>query len=242
MIVSVMVATYNRLNLTKETFSDLDNSIDIDYNFIIIDNGSTDGTIEYLKDYSRDNVKVVYNEKNLGIATARNQGLKIANELGSDYFCYIDNDVKMPVGWLSECISILEDNKKYAMIGVNMEGNRYPTVTLNGHTFQDKPAGNLGTACMVFPKRTHSILGYFNNVDYSPFYGLEDADYGMRARVLGLKLGYIDRMGEHLGVGDQDVGEYRAFKTKEHDSYLSLFKSNYALYRSGKKPIYFKYA
>ena len=233
------MVTYNRLDLTKQTVEDLKKSVDIDYNFIIIDNNSTDGTVEYLKELNP--TVLILNDTNLGIAKARNQCLKSADELGTEYYSFIDNDVRMPVGWLEESIEILKANKQYGMLGVNMEGKSYPIVERKGFKFQDKPQGNLGTACVVFPLSTHKLLGFFNTQDYSPFYGLEDTDFGMRARFAGLKLGYIEKMGEHLGVGEEDVGEYRKFKTKEHDSYVKVFHDNCRLYASRKKPLYIKY-
>lgn len=232
------MVTYNRLNLTKETINDLKNTVKSNYNFIIIDNNSTDGTVEYLKKLNP--TILVLNEQNKGIARARNQCLHEANILNTEFYCFIDNDVKMPVGWLEESIDILSKNRDYAMIGVNMEGRPYPIINKNECKFQNKPQGNLGTACVVFPKSTHKLLGFFNTKDYSPFYGLEDTDFGMRARFAGLKLGYIERMGSHLGVGEQDIGEYRKFKTKEHDSYIKSFHENCRLYAAKKKSLYVK--
>lgn len=232
------MVTYNRLDLTKQTVEGLKKSVDIDYKFIIIDNNSTDGTVEYLKELNPS--VLILNNTNQGIAKARNQCLKAANAIGTEYYCFVDNDVRMPVGWLSECIEILKANKSYGMLGVNMEGQGYPIVESKGFKFQSKPQGNLGTACVVFPLSTHKLLGFFNTMDYSPFYGLEDTDFGMRARFAGLKLGYIERMGEHLGVGTEDVGEYREFKTKEHDSYIKVFRDNCNLYANRKKPLYVK--
>ncbi len=60
----------------------------------------------------------------------------------------------------------------------------------------------------------------------------------MRVRVAGLKLGYIKDKGTHLGEGPIDVGPYREFKTKEHDSYVGVFNQNCYLYHQRKKSIY----
>lgn len=247
MNITLMMATYNRLDLTKRMIDNLFENTKLPFNLAIIDNGSEDGTLNYLtKLVPRGtqkgiNIYLKPNYQNRGIAIARNQGLNIANDLDTDFYCTIDNDVEVPDGWLAECIDILKANRSYGMIGVNMEGTEYPLVTCNEHIFQNKPEGNLGTACIVFPKSTHKLLGYFNTVDYSKFYGLEDSEYGMRCRFIGLKLGYIQRMGVHFGVGELDTGEYREFKTKEHDSYVKKFKENCALFANRKKSIYMPY-
>jgi len=253
---TLMMVTYNRLDLTKETLHNLfrdkitnENNAGRNFNLVIVDNGSSDGTVKYLESWHSamvtsdcdflGEVRVIYLPENKGIAIGRNIALKTAAELGTKWFCTIDNDVKLPTGWLQEAIEIMEANKPYCAIGVNFETETFPEVTKNGFTFQEKPAGNLGTACMVFKKQLHQMLGYFNT-EYG-MYGEEDADFGMRARVAGFRMGYIKENGEHLGADEEDVNEYREFKTKQHADNLALFKKNCALYAQRKKAIYIPY-
>ena len=249
-IITLMMVTYNRLPLTKRTLEGLGKSVDCPYNLVIVDNGSTDGTVEYL-----DNLKVLpnllqllpnllqliihKNVENKGIAIGRNQCLKIADDLSTDWYCTIDNDVEMPDGWLSEAIEILKANRRYGAIGVNMEKVEYPIVTEGGKAFQMKPKGNLGTACMVFPKSVHKMLGFFTT-EYGK-YGEEDSDFGMRITVIGFKLGYIRRMGVHFGDDELDTGKYREFKTKSHEENKPQFFSNCSAYFRKQKPLYIPY-
>jgi GT2 family glycosyltransferase len=251
MNVSLMMVTYNRLNLTKRTINSLIKSVKTPCTLIVVDNGSSDGTPEYLSELNDDcnnaednilgnlcNVDLILLPKNKGIARGRNLALKRADELKTKWYCTIDNDVEFADGWLEECIRILEANKGYGAIGINYENTKYPLVTKNGCTFQDKSQGNLGTATMVFGKPLHKAIGFFKEYN---FYGLEDSDYGMRARFFGFKLGYIKDNGIHLGVGAEDSGEYRAFKTHAHDSRVNEFKQNCVLYSQRKLPIYVPY-
>lgn len=239
-----MMVTYNRLDLTKETFDCIFENTDYPFELIIVDNASTDGTLDYVYKYCGDKLnnhehfrsfKVIPNNENKGIAIGRNQALQAAE---GDWLSTLDNDVWVPKGWLSQCIDILSKNPRFGMIGVNMENVRYPLVNINGLEFQEKPQGNLGTACTVFPRSLHKMIGYFNWKDYSKKYGIDDSDWGMRVRVAGFRLGYIKEMGRHLGEGERDVGEYREFKTKEHDAYVEIFRNNCALYWQKKKSIY----
>lgn len=247
-----MMVTYNRIELTKRTVQSILDNTNKHFNFVIIDNGSKDGTVEYLKSLERMEENAAHGGKplkcsfhitrlpeNKGIAVGRNMALKKGVELGTDWFCTIDNDVEIPEGWLTECIDIMKANPKFAMIGVNMEEVRYPMIESNGYKFQDKPRGNLGTACIVFPAKLQKMLGYFST-EYGK-YGEEDADYGMRTRVLGLKLGYIEEMGNHIGVGDYDVGEYREWKTECHKNNLAKFNANCGAYARGEKSLYIPY-
>ena len=168
--------------------------------------------------------------------------MKIAIDKWDDeWFATIDNDVWVPEGWLSEAISIMKANRQYGSIGVNMENRIYPMVTLNGCEFQTKPQGNLGTACMVFNRSLHKMLGYFNHLDYGK-YGEEDADWGMRTRVVGLRLGYIKNSGKHIGEGELDVGEYREFKTISHKKNLPKFNENCRAYANRQKALYIDFS
>jgi len=247
----LMMVTYNRLELTKKTLDLLMRSTKRTFSLVIVDNGSSDGTPGYLKKFQLacsmigsggrfrepvNDVHLILLEENKGIAIGRNLALKKADELKPTFYCTIDNDVQLPDGWLEDSIKILEANKDYGGIGVNFEPKPYSLVTKNGCTFQNKPAGNLGTACMVFRKQLHQMIGFFNT-EYNK-YGLEDSDWGMRARVAGFKLGYVEKMGIHLGEDNNELNEYRKFKTQQHDELVDVFKKNCGLYVNRLKPIY----
>lgn len=247
MTASIMMVTYNRLDLTKETLRNLFLNTKYPYNLIIVDNGSSDETISYLdktlysemenhesfKDY-----RVISNRKNLGVAIGRNLALyEAVNHYKSEWLATVDNDVILPSGWLTEAIEIIDANPRFASIGVNVENLPTKMVTFNGKTFQEKQKGNLGTAAMVFNKKLHKMLGYFNHKDFG-LYGEEDSDWGMRTRVLGFRLGYIEKMGSHLGVDEKDQGEYREFKTRSHRNNLKKFNNNVREYMSRKRDLY----
>lgn len=243
-----MMVTYNRIKLTENTFNNLCKNTEYKpLNIVIVDNGSTDGTVQYLSEFSDkykgnlfNDIYIHYEPKNRGIPIGRNIALKLAvDKFNSRWLCTLDNDVEVPRGWLTECIDVLKANPNYGMIGVNVEGKSYQFVTEKGKTFQCKPQGNLGTACMVFPLSLHKMIGFFNT-EYI-FFAHEDADAGLRTRALGLKLGYIQRMGKHIGEGENDQGEYREFKNEYHKKNLPKFHENARLYMTKKKSIYIPY-
>lgn len=232
------MVTYNRLELTKQTVENIYKTVNFPFEFIIIDNASTDGTIEYLNQLNkeRDNIHLKFNNTNLGIAVGRNKALLKADELNTEWYVTIDNDVLFHDGWLTECIDILKHNKHFGAIGVSFEDAVYPLIKANGYEFEYKVKGNLGTACMVFHKSLHKMLGFFS-MDYGT-YGLEDSTFGNRIIFAGLKLGYIKIHGQHIGSGENDIGPYREFKTKEHDSHLQQYYKDYGLYATGQKSLY----
>jgi len=116
---TVMMVTYNRLDLTKRMLNDFLEKTKRPFNLVIVDNGSKDGTPEYLSDLiSSLDIETVLscNAENKGIAIGRNQSLKIADDTFKEtkWYATIDNDVEVPEGWLDECVSILDANKKFS--------------------------------------------------------------------------------------------------------------------------------
>jgi GT2 family glycosyltransferase len=86
MTVAAVTITYNRLELTKKTVESFREKTKADFH-LFIDNGSTDGTQEYLKDFDH-----VLLEKNFGIAYAfRDAVMRLK---GYDFILKLDNDVE----------------------------------------------------------------------------------------------------------------------------------------------------
>jgi GT2 family glycosyltransferase len=241
--ISIMMITYNRLPLTKQTLDSLFITTDYSFNLIIVDNASTDGTVDFLKDikdkykskYCQD-ISVQFNNENRGIAIGRNQSMKIADDKYNDpYLSTIDNDVILEQNWASQCINFLKKNPKFA-IGTNFENQQYPLKDFSGIKVQFKKAGNLGTAHTVFCRELHRVLGFFCT-EY-PKFGCEDSDYFMRARIVGYNMVYLLTPGINLGCGQNDVGEYREFKTEWHTKNVAQFNKNCADYYTRRKSCY----
>jgi GT2 family glycosyltransferase len=238
-----MMVTYNRLELTKRMLESFFKNTDTEYRLIIVDNGSTDGTVDFLQQLKTESphcqgIHLHFFEKNMGIAIGRNQGLLMADKFEDKWFSTLDNDVELHSGWLTECLNIVKTNHKFA-IGLNMEGTNYPLQLMNGKSIQWKKEGNLGTACTVFHRKLHEAIGFF----YTGFglYGEEDADFFFRARQAGWSMGYLPTNGVHFGEGELDTGEYREFKTASHKKNLSLFQKNCYDYMAKRKPIYISF-
>ena len=86
MRIAAVTITYNRLDLTQRTIESFQEKTSVDYH-LFIDNGSTDGTVEYLKAYDH-----ILLEKNYGIAYAFREAVKKLS--GYDFILKLDNDVE----------------------------------------------------------------------------------------------------------------------------------------------------
>lgn len=122
---SVIVVSYFNLEFTRLCLeSVLRNSVYPSCEVIVVDNGSTDGTPEYLREMEArhpETIRVILNEQNLGFARANNQGLQRA---GGDRFVLLNNDTVVPNGWLPKLLRHLDRPENGLVVAVtNFSGN-----------------------------------------------------------------------------------------------------------------------
>lgn len=92
-MISIIIPVLNLLSYTKECLSHIEAHTDLPYEIIIIDNGSTDGTKEYLKNVP---ARVITNSENRGVYVAWNQGIAASK---GEYICIMNNDILVTPGW-----------------------------------------------------------------------------------------------------------------------------------------------
>lgn len=100
--------TYNRLEYTRRTLPVLlENSEDAEVH--IVDNGSTDGTVEYLQAFDTDRTLLMtFNDYNEGIVPTMNYFLSATKD--RDYIAKVDNDTMVPEGWLDRMVSAMVES------------------------------------------------------------------------------------------------------------------------------------
>ncbi|HHE54857.1 MAG TPA: glycosyltransferase, partial [Caldithrix abyssi] len=114
--VSIIMLTYNALEYTKKCVNSILQHTRISYEIIFVDNGSKDGTVEYLKELKGKfgHIKVILNSKNRGFAGGNNQGAKRAR---GQYLLFLNNDVLVSDGWLENLVQALEKDPQIGMVG-----------------------------------------------------------------------------------------------------------------------------
>jgi ABC-type multidrug transport system fused ATPase/permease subunit/GT2 family glycosyltransferase/ubiquinone/menaquinone biosynthesis C-methylase UbiE len=106
---SIVVATFDNLVYVRLCLeSVLANTDYPDYEIVVVDNGSTDGTPAYLCELAEYHpcVRVIFNEHNRGFAPANNQGLSVAT---GAVLILLNDDTIVPPGWLTGLVRHLED-------------------------------------------------------------------------------------------------------------------------------------
>ena len=89
-MVSIIIPIYNAKKWIKDTIENILNQTYDNFELILVDDNSKDGTQKILKQYeNKSNIKIIYLEKNVGPGIARNIGLKYAK---GRYICFQDAD------------------------------------------------------------------------------------------------------------------------------------------------------
>lgn len=124
--VSVIMAVFNEEDCIKSTIESVLNQTFDDFEFIIINDASTDGTREILEDYARKDRRttILVNEKNMGLTRSLNRGIE--NSKG-EYIARIDaGDICHPSRFEKQ-VKFLDKNKNVYIVGsyhywINKEG------------------------------------------------------------------------------------------------------------------------
>jgi hypothetical protein len=115
--VSILIPTYNGLTYTRDCIDSLERTQHTNYTIIVIDNGSNDGTIDYIR--SKPRITLIENRENLGFAKAVNAGIKASNR-DSD-IVILNNDILFtdPL-WLSKLQVTAYSHERIGIVGCRL--------------------------------------------------------------------------------------------------------------------------
>lgn len=180
-MVNLSILTYNRLDVTKKCLQSILDNTDLNkVRVIVSDNGSTDGTREYLK--SLDYIWYVENEKNLGFAAAHNQIMRvfpfedivlINNDIEVDkfWFEYLQEKIDEGFGAVSPAIITQTGYDIGAILDSNAKGKSIVIKDMNENT--PEPHWISGS-CIYISRDTINKIGKLPE-EYGFYY--EDVDY-----------------------------------------------------------------
>ncbi len=109
-LVSIVILTFNGKHYLQKFLPSVIASTYANVTIVVADNGSTDGTIEWLRQHHA-NITIVENGKNYGFAKGYNVALQ---QVQADYFVLLNSDVEVTQGWIEPVIALMETNKNIA--------------------------------------------------------------------------------------------------------------------------------
>ena len=203
MNVSMVILTWNGLELTKRCLESLALTDGIqDVTLIVVDNGSTDGTLEYLRE--RAGMVLIENGQNLGYGKAVNIGIQAAPP--EDDVILINNDVEfVSPDWLAKLLEQAATYPDQGIIGAKIlqENGRIQHcgayLPLDTYWGQQVAAGewDIGQyagsyecesvvfACALIKRSVINQIGLLDDLFFAYF---EDTDYCLRAKKAGFKV------------------------------------------------------
>ncbi len=111
-LTSIVIVTHNQLEYTRQCLDSIRPMTDEPYELIVVDNGSTDGTVEYLQGFA--DVRPILNRFNCGFPAAVNQGMAVAT---GRQILLLNNDVIVTTGWLCRLLRALERDPSIGLAG-----------------------------------------------------------------------------------------------------------------------------
>jgi len=107
MKVLIIIVNYNGLNLLKKHMGSVLKTEYSNYDVLVVDNGSEDESVKYLKD-TYPKVKIVESDENLGFGRGNNLGVYKYPEY--DAYVFLNNDMSVESNWLGELIKVVKEN------------------------------------------------------------------------------------------------------------------------------------
>jgi GT2 family glycosyltransferase len=204
--LTVTIPTYNRRDLMDVVLPPvLDQEFDGELDVVLIDDGSTDGTADYVR--SRWPSVRVLEQENRGISAAMNRCLEEGR--GSDYVALLNNDVEIAAGWAAAIVrgldadpeagsatgKMLDYTQRDVLDGAGDEMRWSSGCWRRGHGEHDRgqydtpeyvlsPCG--GAA--VYRSKAVDDVGGFDS-DFVAYY--EDVDWGLRSQLRGWRCLYV---------------------------------------------------
>lgn len=187
--ISTQICTFNRKDLIVRSLQALFNQ-DYPkdrYEIVLVDDGSTDGTGDAVKELDPPCELTYFYQENAGLATARNQGIRKAK---GEIVLFVDDDIMASPNLLKEHMQTHRAHPKSVVRGwVNhVDDLEKPDKKIPKFTMQDISTAFFWTSNVSVAKEYLEKAGMFDETFKE--YGWEDLELGLRLKELGLKLQY----------------------------------------------------
>lgn len=194
--IDILYITYNRIAYTRKTLPSMIENAGIDFNLTIFDNGSTDGTVEYInlmqKKYGATIRHIFFNHENIGIALPTNLFWKKST---ADYVGKVDNDTLLPNDWLKTLVAAQEKSPRIGVIGgFHFNPGYFRDGDLENRVLDIDgvsmiPDAFIGGCCYIMPRHIQQAHGYMHVTPGKKTYGW--TEYQISIYKSGYVNGYI---------------------------------------------------
>ena len=201
-LTSIIVLTWNQLPYTQECLASIAAHTSEPYELIVVDNGSTDGTVAWLQQHAQEDhhIRIITNDANLGFAKGCNQGIEAAH---GEYILLLNNDVVVTAEWLSGLLECYQRKPHVGIVGPmtnNISGiqrvadigyaaiadmHTFAQIFRQSNRYRMIENRRIVGFCMLFSKRLADEIGLLDESFGSG--NFEDDDYCLRAELAGYR-------------------------------------------------------
>ncbi|AKB29026.1 Glycosyltransferase [Methanosarcina siciliae C2J] len=233
--VTIILLNWNGKNDTIECLESLKNITYSNYDILLIDNGSTDGSPEFFRQKYPE-IEVIENGENLGFAEGNNVGMKRAIEKKVDYVLLLNNDTIVDPEFLTELIKVAENYSEVGIVGpkvyfhnnhnriqsvggtINYFTGRTPLIGCNvpdhGQYDKTREVGYVSGCALLARIDVMEKLGFLCS-DYFAYY--EEVELCIKAKYNNFKVVYVP---------NSKIWHKEAVTSKKSNYYTYLYTRN----------------
>lgn len=223
--VTIIIPNYNGLKFMEPCFKALRAQSDQNFELLVVDNGSTDGSVKWLEDHQ---IPSIFLEENTGFTGAVNIGIR---ESVTPYVILLNNDTEPQPDYVKEMVKAIERSPKIFSVSSKMiqlyhkdlmddAGDMYSVLGWAYQRGVGQKSSGYKKACRVFSACAgaaiyrREVFDKIGGFDEDHFAYLEDIDVGYRAKICGYENWYCPKaVVYHVGSGTSG-SKYNSFKVK----------------------------
>jgi GT2 family glycosyltransferase len=243
-VVSVVVLTYNNLEFSRNCLFSIEHYSDYpNLEVIVVDNASSDGSPEWLREWEREpsraghRRKLILNDANLGFAAGNNVGLR---EATGEYLVMLNNDTYVTHGWVRSLCAHLRRDPTLGIVGpvTNNIGNEakldlaYDDIVqmhrvvgeyTRAHPGREIALRTAAFFCVALPRHVFERVGELDEAFGVGFF--EDDDYCRRVELAGWRVACAEDVFVHHHLS-------ASFDQLKAEAKKKLFEANKAIYEA----------
>ena len=222
---TIIIPNYNGLSFMEPCFESLKEQTVRDFKVLVVDNGSTDGSVEWLKEHR---VPSIFLKENTGFSGAVNTGIRAAD---TPYVLLLNNDTRVEPGFVAAMERAMDQSPKIFSVSSRMIQMYHPELlddagdmySILGWAYQRgvgrsvylyQKSCRVFSACAgaaIYRRAVFDEIGLFDELHFAY---LEDIDVGWRAKLYGYDNVYCpDAAVYHVGSGTSG-SRYNSFKVR----------------------------
>lgn len=244
--VLIIIPNYNKVNLLSNCLDSLHNDNSYSFDVLVVDNGSTDGSVNFCYEYKKNNnnFHCILLSNNEGFAKASNKGFQYSIDNEYDYSILLNNDTEVIPNFVKNLVKKIESsNNIFSVSSLMIDyknrnlcddcGDGYSILGYQFQIYKDYEIDSIKKSFKVFSSCGGASI--FNNnllkitglLDEFHFAYLEDIDLGYRANILGYS-NYFTKDASCYHIGSATTGsKYNELKVKlsSRNNILLIYKN-----------------